>query len=492
MTPRQTSDHRHFSQFYRKLVPPDGGSMKVERFQHTILRDYFAGVAELVAILPKKNGKTSLLAGLAVWHLLHEDEADILIVANSSKQAMKLFDEARGFIMRTPGLREQLQIHRGIRELRRRIPGAPASPHNFDGLLYVAAADADTADGWGGTLALVDELHRAKSSELYGVIRDGLSARSGQMITISTAGETMDSPLGNLRAKAYSLGVKRNGAHRYVTNGAFSLHEWALEATDDLDDLELVKKANPAPWIDLSVLHDRRESPNTTPAQWARMACGVWGVGSERAFDMEAWDGRAVTGRIQPGRLITLGWSAGRVRDAAALVACDVESGLLQPLGIWQSPGYNEEWEVPEPEVDDLVEYAFDQFKVWRLYGNPPLWESALDRWAGKYGQRKVVRWWTNQTRKMGLALLRYRTDIASGALTHDGDEMMRRHMSNSVRRSTKMMEGEEPLSLISKPHGTSDLSINGAIAGVLAWTARGDAIASGEANRPTGAVAAW
>jgi hypothetical protein len=102
----------------------------------------------------------------------------------------------------------------------------------------VLAADADTADGWGGTLALVDELHRQRDSELYGVLFDGLGPRAGQLVTISTAGDTEDSPLGLLRAKAYALpNIKRTGAHRYVTNGAFSMHEWALEPDQDRENL---------------------------------------------------------------------------------------------------------------------------------------------------------------------------------------------------------------------------------------------------------------
>jgi phage terminase large subunit-like protein len=53
----------------------------------------------------------------------------------------------------------------------------------------VLAADVDTADGVIPTLALVDEMHRHKSAGLYGVFRDGLGARDGQMLTISTAGD---------------------------------------------------------------------------------------------------------------------------------------------------------------------------------------------------------------------------------------------------------------------------------------------------------------
>ena len=61
-----------------------------------------------------------------------------------------------------------------------------------DGRVRVLASDVDTADGVIPTLALVDELHRHKSADLYGVFRDGLGPRGGRMITISTAGDDSD------------------------------------------------------------------------------------------------------------------------------------------------------------------------------------------------------------------------------------------------------------------------------------------------------------
>jgi hypothetical protein len=393
------SELNRFAEFCSTLTLNTGKKMKLETFQRKMLRDYFAGVTELVICIPKKNGKTTLLAALALHHLLTTDDADCVIVANSALQAMKLFDEARGFIQRSPELQKELIVLRGYREIRRRNPDDPSAQKDFRGLIKVLAADADTADGWGGTLALIDELHRMKDSELYGVIYDGLGPRAGQLITISTAGQSLDSPLGELRRKAYALkGLKRTGAHRYVTNGAFSMHEWALEPDQNRENLRLVKQANPAPWMTQAALRKRRDSPSMTEAQWARFACGVWGLGGEPAFDRRAWEALESNQDVAPRRKITLGFDGARRRDGTGLVGCDVETGHLFVLGYWQRPAdADDQWEVPEHEVDERVEYAFENFDVWRLYGDPPFWESALDRWAGRYGADRVVRWWTNR-----------------------------------------------------------------------------------------------
>lgn len=477
------SEITRFAEFCGTLKLTNGKPMKLAAFQRKMLADYFAGVRELVICIPKKNGKTTLLAALALYHLLNTDDADCVVCANSALQAMKLFDEARGFVQRSDELSESLRVLRGYREIRRKDPEDPDNPKLFIGTIKVLAADADTADGWGGTLALVDELHRQKDGELYGVLLDGLGPRAGQLITISTAGDNEDSPLGRLRAKAYALpGLKRDKAHRYVTNGAFSMHEWALEPDDDRENLTLVKTANPAPWMTTKLLKERRDSPSMTPAQWARFACGVWGLGGEPAFDKETWAALAGDGeQPAPGRKITAGFDGARRRDGTGLVGCDMETGYLFVLGYWQKPGdADDDWEVPEDEVDQVVDHMMETWEVFRLYGDPPFWESALDRWAGRYGAEKVVRWWTNRIKATAIALRAFRNDMDPERMSHDGDEKLAEHIGNATRQETRMRENDEPLWVIRKDSRDSPRKIDLAMAAMLAWKARGDAIAKG------------
>lgn len=476
-----------FAAFCQTLTLTNRKPMRLEGFQRRMLSDYFAGVRELVICIPKKNGKTTLLSALALHHLLTTDDADCVIVANSSLQAMKLFDEAKGFVQRNDDLAAKVRVLRGYREIRRKDPDDPDNPKVFIGTIKVLAADADTADGWGGTLALFDELHRAKDGELYGVLFDGLGPRSGQLITISTAGETEDSPLGDIRKKAYEIGVERDGAYRYCTTGAFSMHEWALEPTDDREDLELVKQANPSSWMTLDLLKERRDSLGMTPHRWARFACGVWGLGGEAAFDIDTWNGLESDLKVEPGAKITLGFDGARRRDATGLVGCDINSGHLFVLGWWQKPAdADEAWEAPENEVDQAVAYAFDRWDVWRLYGDPPFWESALDRWAGEHGANKVVRWWTNRIKTTAMALRAFRNDMDESRMSHDGDPKLTEHIRNAVRQDTRMEENDELLWVIRKDSKDSPRKIDLAMAAMLAWEARGDAIGAGAAAKST------
>lgn len=270
-----------FADFCAELVLDSGGCMTLEPFQRTIVGDYFAGVRESLVLLPKKQGKTTLLAAIALWHLLTTPDAECVIAAASRDQATILFDQAAGFVRRTFDLAGQVSIKRGYRELR---------VSDGSGRVRVLAADVDTVDGVLPSLALVDELHRHKSAELYGIFRDGLGPRNGQMLTISTAGDDESSPLGELRKRAHALpGFTKDGAYGYVRTSGFAWHEWALDPDQDRESMALVKGANPASWQTIEALRERHDSPSMTPWAWARFACGVWLAGEDSAISEKEW-----------------------------------------------------------------------------------------------------------------------------------------------------------------------------------------------------------
>jgi hypothetical protein len=473
-----------FREWCSSLTLEDGSPFALESFQDTMLEDYFDGVRESLILISKKNGKSSLIAVLSIFHVCTTPDAECVIAAASRDQAGIMLRQAQGFIRRDEGLSRRLLVKQ--REIVHRKLG---------GRIRILASDVDTADGVIPTLALVDELHRHKSADLYGIFRDGLGPRQGQMITISTAGDDEDSPLGQLRAKAHAIpGQSREGAYRHVRAPGFALHEWALEA-DQLpqewpppkEHLPVAKQANPASWQTLEELGSRANSPSMTRWQWARFACGVWGLGTERAFDRDRWDSLAVPGQeIPEGAPVTLGFDGSRFHDDTGLVACDIRTGHMQVVGHWsRPPGAGQDFEIPEAEVDEAVAYAFDRWYVWRLYGDPPYWESALDRWAGDHGEKHVVRWWTNRIKQTALALRAFRNDMEPGKMSHDGDLALAEHVGAAALHWTKMRDGNEFLWVIRKDGPKSPRKIDLAMAAMLAWECRGDAIASGDWEPP-------
>jgi hypothetical protein len=211
-------------------------------------------------------------------------------------------------------LEDVYAVRQGYREIRLHGPEGPRQKTAGAGAsgsrIRVLAADADTADGVIPTLALVDELHRHRSSDLYDILRYGLTPRHGQMITISTAGTRLDSPLGRLRETALELpGIKRRGVHLVAANEgrSFVLHESALRPEDDYTDMRLVKRANPAPWHTVESLREEFESPSNTPGQWMRYVCDIWTEGGEPAIEAALWDSLAGdVGHVEGGEDVTM------------------------------------------------------------------------------------------------------------------------------------------------------------------------------------------
>lgn len=321
--PRPAAEVRQFRRFCAELRTEDGVALNLYPEQLELLGPYFDGATETVVIQPKKAGKSTLIAALALYHLLVTPDAECIIVAAARDQAEIILRQATGFIRRSAPLQEQMRVMR--REINSQVDG---------GRIRVLASDEDTADGVLPTLAIVDELHRHRTGDLYGVLRLGLGPRRGRMVTISTAGATIASPLGELRRQAYEMpGFVRDERRKRSSvrspNGAFAFTEWCLDPSDDPDDMALVKLVNPAPWRDIATLGEEHDSPSMTPWQWLRFACGVWTEGEEPWIEPVKWDRLAADVVLDPARSTVLAVGLGRRAESGAIAVLQAESGVV-------------------------------------------------------------------------------------------------------------------------------------------------------------------
>ena len=123
----------------------------------------------------------------------------------------------------------------------------------------------------------------------------------------------------------------------------------------------------------------------------------------------------------------------------------------------------------------------FQRFDVWRLYADPPYWQSWVAKWAGEFGSDRVIEWHTIKRGPMTAALEAYQTAMRSGILSHDGEAAMARHIGNAFRHDLPQRDEEgRPMFLIQKERDDSPNKIDLAMCGVLSWEARTDAIAAG------------
>jgi phage terminase large subunit-like protein len=240
-------------------------------------------------------------------------------VAAARDQAELILRQALMFIRHSPAL----QVH--MRVMRREIQSL-----DDGGRVRVLASDEDTADGVMPTLAIVDELHRHRTGDLYTVLRLGLGARDGRIITISTAGATSASPLGELRRKSYEMegfvrDTKRRRSYVKSPDGAFVFIEWCLNPDDDPDDIATVKKVNPRPGRTLSQLTKEHDSPMISAWEWLRFACGIWTEGQEPWVDPAKWD--ALEDPTELAAPFWVGVGLGHRADTAALVKMSLHEG---------------------------------------------------------------------------------------------------------------------------------------------------------------------
>lgn len=140
------------------------------------------------------------------------------------------------------------------------------------------------------------------------------------------------------------------------------------------------------------------------------------------------------------------------------------------------------EWggRIPRSEVHAAVAELFVTFDVPLMYCDPPLWSTEIETWAMAHGEKVVIEWATYRTAQMHAALDRFVTDLATGALTHDGCPITAQHVANA-RKVPK--PGDRYL--LAKPHGAYHQKIDAAMASVLAHEAARDAITAAVPVRP-------
>lgn len=237
-----------------------------------------------------------------------------------------------------------------------------------------------------------------------------------------------------------------------------------------------------AEWMDIERIVAEIRDPQTDEADARRYFGNQVVQRTEQAFDVEQFRALELDGDPPGEGMVVAGFDGARFHDATALVACHVETGYVWTVGIWERPpDARDDWEVSETDVDDAVADLFDRFDVWRLYADPPYWESAVDRWAGQYGAERVVRWWTNRNRPIAYAIRAFQTACQAGELSHDGNPDLIRHVGNARRHPTRIRdEAGRLLHTIRKENPDSPQKIDAAMAAILAWEARGDAIAAG------------
>jgi phage terminase large subunit-like protein len=234
-------------------------------------------------MMPRKNGKTELLAALAIDGLLFDGEigAEVYSAAADKDQAALAFNVAAQMIRNDP----ELTARCDILDSQKRIVD-----HKTGSFYRAISAEAYSKHGFNASRVLYDELHAAPSRELWDVLTSSTGARAQPLtIAISTAGYDRHSILYELYAHA-----KKVDATPALDPAFLPI---LFEAPDGADwtDERVWRKANPA-LGDFRSLDEMRAAcarAKEIPAQeqaFRRLYLNQWTEQASRWLAMDAWD----------------------------------------------------------------------------------------------------------------------------------------------------------------------------------------------------------
>lgn len=202
----------------------------------------------------------------------------------------------------------------------------------------------------------------------------------------------------------------------------------------------------------------------------------------------DAWDMRSKPKPVPARAEVVVGFDGSDVDDWTGF-RCETREGYQftptfpdgRPM-IWNPADYPGH-QVPRLEVSAGLDHIMTTYRVARVYADPPYWTTEVDSWAERYGDKVVLRWYTQRDKPMHAAAERLVVDVAKqdSTFTHDGCDITGQHIANA--RKSPRATGRY---VLTKPGDGRKIDM--AIPSILAHEAAGDMTAAGwPDNEPVG-----
>jgi phage terminase large subunit-like protein len=358
-------DPQEIINFVEILTVPSGvgagGFFVMRPFQQEFIRDVYgpldnAGqriVRRAILSMARKNGKTALIACLALAHLwgpLAEVNGEIYSAATEREQAGIVFKYAAQIVRAEPELEAEIKV----------VDSTKTMVSLRTGSVYRAlSADAGSKYGLNPTVVIYDELAQARNRDLYDALDTSMAAREQPLfIVISTQSNDPQHILSQLIDDGLNSHDKTTVCHLYAVPDD-------APADDCFKSKKVWQLANPA-------LGDFRSLPEmkTAAKRAARMPAfetAFRNLYLNQRVDAKSpmipraeWEGCQGKVDIQPGAGLYLGLDLSGKIDLSALIG--VTDGDKSQVAAWF---FKPEDTLKEHEARDRVPYT-----LWKKQGH--------------------------------------------------------------------------------------------------------------------------
>ena len=267
-----------------------GTPLTLETWQRNLLRELFGWKVKATGLrkyrtlyleLPRKNGKSTLAAGIALFLLYGDKEpgGEVYSAAADREQAAIVFDVAKSMVEKSKPLSKRSKIFKR----------AIAYP-KLNSFYKVISADASSKHGYNANAIVVDELHAQPNRELVDVLKTSTVARRQPLeIYITTAGYDRESICWEYHDYAIKV---RDGI---IEDDTFLPVIYAASEEDDWTDPKVWAKANPC--YGISVKHEYLEKEckkaQEVPAYentFKRLHLNIWTEQDVRWIPVVKWE----------------------------------------------------------------------------------------------------------------------------------------------------------------------------------------------------------
>jgi phage terminase large subunit-like protein len=213
-----------------------------------------------------------------------------------------------------------------------------------------------------------------------------------------------------------------------------ALHEYTVPEGADIEDMQIVKLANPSPRITAETLAEDRATPTMTLAHWSRFKCNVGTRSEFAAITEQEWHAAKVDDEIPAGETVWAGLDLGWKHDTTALVPLWMRDAEYRLLG-------DAEIIVP-PRNGNMTDPDEIKAAIERVNDRNPIATVVMDM----HGGAEIAAWLedeldcvvvdrSQQNSFKALDYARFMEALRNGWLRHTGDPGLRMHVMNAVAK---------------------------------------------------------